>query len=199
MSMKRLLAAVAVSVLLVAGCGAESSSPEDAPFDQADADKWFAETQEFSDCLFPDLPDTRCEATAQVRSKEVTLQPGMVLEQYEPMIPTDDSPPPVRSVEITVPQSIWCFVVRHYSRWPGDEWTDAGDGVSYSYPCWALGPNSNEGLDFLVGYLEPDGGLSQSRMDTCRYRFPGEANRDGYRECWDAATTADILTEEPTW
>ena len=200
-SMKRLLAAaaVAVSVLLVAGCGVLSSSPEETPFTSLEASTWFDDNEAFSDCPFPDLIDTACKATAQLRSQDVTLEPGMVIEQYPYASPSDVSPPPIKRVEVKVAQKVWCFVVRDYERWESDSYSDGGERVSYSYPCFALGPDLNEELSFLVGYLEPDGSLSQSRREVCRHKFPGDSNWDNYNTCWEASTTADILTEEPTW
>jgi hypothetical protein len=100
---------------------------------------WYEETLAEQQCPFPDLPDEPCKARTALRVKEVVLQPGTVLENYEWDLPDDQSVAPPEQVTITEQQSVWCFVDRQCER--SLDYLELGEErVLYSYPCFSLGP-----------------------------------------------------------
>lgn len=179
----------------LAGCSSESADPyADAPFTSAEADAWFDEVYVKEDCPFPDDPETMCTTQTRVRTTEVVLEPGEVVDQSEPILPADMSPPPAELVTIQEQQSVWCFVFRYYDRSTGSL-EEGEERVTYAYPCYALGPNPNN-LKPYVGELRKDGSIGESVLNTCRRMFPGDRDDLLFFECM---TANGMVEEEPTW
>jgi len=172
----RVTGAVTAAALVLAGCSSgEPTAQESYPFADYDAMAWYEETLAEQRCPFPDLPDEPCEARTALRVKEVVLQPGTVLENYEWDLPDDQSVAPPEQVTITEQQSVWCFVDRQYER--SLDYLELGEErVRYSYPCFSLGPDPNK-LEHYVGELQPDGTVQD---------LP-------------TISAPDWLTTEPTW
>lgn len=194
MSRVGVLVAVAVAAGMLAGCSSEPEVETAYPFADYDAQAWFNENYEESSCPFPDKPETACSTVTDVRVKPVTLPAGTVLDQSRFISPGDSTPPEPEFVTLEVDQTVWCFVVRYYDR--SLDWMDRGqERIRYDYPCWSLGGNPND-LNYLAGYLLPDGSVGKSYEQECRRQFPGDLMDEDYRACMDGAEDSTV---EPDW
>jgi len=77
---------------------------------------------------------------------------------------------PLSSVQITKPQTAWCFgvkVITRYDYYDETDYTSEYGRVEYEYPCYSLGNDNPNGLEYLIGELQPDGTVSLTVYEYC--------------------------------
>jgi hypothetical protein len=179
---------------LVTSCA--SPDAVSRPVTQYEAEKWWQEIYEKSNCPTIQKTVDECEASELIRSQEIRLAAGEVVETSD--VRTWNSKE-AKVIRKTFDQETlaYCFLSANLSRTFDSDLDAFADSISYSYPCYWFPALSEEdaAAGAFLGHLNPDGTIGLSPFERCTQGFPLFDDPARYSQCMDR----EDYGSEPTW